>query len=127
MKQTISFVGTVAAGSEKVLSSRILGFPYTIERLKASFALNQNRQVQIRFFLSMDKEQPSSGFPTGSNLLLFSSTQPYCVGDDDSKDFCISVKSEDWPTWLKVHATNSDGFDHDIDCQITIDTLNSQE
>ena len=121
MLQTISFVGSVLAGSEKVLVSRELGFPFKILKLKANFSLNQNRTVQNRFFLSYDAEAPSAGHPAGSNLLQFVSNQDYCVGDDDSKTFDVNIESEDAPSWLKIHATNSDGFAHDVDCQITID------
>ena len=122
MEQAISFVGTVAAGSTTVLVSRSLGFPFTIKRLIASFELNQNRNVKIRFFLSYDKETPASGFPSGNNLLQFVSNQPYLVGDDDKKRLDVNIESEDWPSWLKIHAENSDAFQHDIDCQILIST-----
>jgi hypothetical protein len=127
MEQTISFVGTVLAGSEKVLVSRVLGYPFKITNCNDNFSLNQNRLVEVRFFLSYDKEAPTSGLPGGNNLLQFVSNQPYCVGDDDTKEFPINIISEDWPTWLKIHATNNDGSDHDIDCQITIDIIPKEE
>jgi len=125
--RTISLVGKVSAGSTKVLVSRRLGFPFVIERLVSNFALNQNRAVQISFFLSYDKETPASGEPGGVNLLQQVSSQSYCVGDDDSKTFRTNIKAEDWPTWLKIYAVNSDGFDHDIDCQILLDVLSESE
>ncbi len=127
MFQTISFVGTVAAGSEKVLVSRILGFPFTVRKVTANFSLNQNRTVKISFFHSPDEDAPSSGKPSGSNLLQYSSNQPYLVGDDDSKNLRLDHFASSWPTWLKIHADNSDGFEHDIDCQIEIEIKTKKE
>lgn len=127
MLRTISFVGTVAAGSTKVLVSKSLGSPYTIVRLKADFALNQARKVEISFFLSYDKETPATGLPGGNNLLQSVSSQSYIVGDDNQKSADIEIDVSDSPSWLKVYAENKDGFDHDIDCQIVIDIQNAEE
>lgn len=120
MLQTISLVGSVSAGSTKVLASRPLPGNIRIKRITASFALNQARLVQISPFLSFDAEKPSSGFPGGTNLLQFVSSQHYLVGDDDTKVIELDYLVTDTPTWLKVYANNTDGFDHDVDVQIII-------
>jgi len=127
MFQTISFVGTVAAGSEKVLVSRILGFPFTVRKIIGNFPLNQNRLVKISFFHSPDFDTPATGKPSGANLLQYASNQPYIVGDDDKKELRLDHYASSWPTWLKVHAENLDGFEHDIDCQIEIEIKTKKE
>lgn len=122
MLHTISFVGTVAAGSTKVLSSKQINFPFTFMKLICSFALNQARTVQISFFHSHDAETPTTGIPSGSNLIQFLSQARYLVGDDDKKVLEANIESEDWPSWIKIYANNTDGSDHNIDCQVIIET-----
>lgn len=119
---TLAFAGTVSSGGELTLSSKLLNFPFMIRTLHSSFALGNDRTTQIRFFLSPDKSTPTTGHPSGQDLLLAYSQVPYLTGDDEYKTFPHEIPVRESGSFLKVHANNTDTFDHTIDAQIIIDT-----
>lgn len=121
MKTTLSFSGTVSAGGELVISSHELRMPYKIISLHSSFALGCDRTTQIRFFLSPGPSEPTSGHPDGTDLLEQYSKQPYLIGDDERKDYPFELIVTSRNSYIKVHALNSDVFDHTVDCQVVID------
>ena len=122
---TIPFNGTVLAGAEKTLVSRRLDFAYRVTRLRVSFPLNTNRTTQVSFFVSPDGSTPSTGKPTGQDLMGQYSATPYFVGDDEYKDMEHSVSITGRGTYIKVYALNSDAFNHIIDAQVMIERLES--
>ena len=119
---TLPFAGTVAAGGELTLVSQHLKFPYTIRSLHSSFALGCDRTTQIRFFRSPDDSAPTTGQPSGTDLLLQHGQVPYLVGDDEQKIFPHEFPVLERGSFLKVYAKNTDTFPHTIDAQIVIDT-----
>lgn len=120
---TVPFHGTVEAGSEKTLVSQILGFTYKTKVFRISFALNTNREMRIKFFISSDKDAPSAGEPLGDNPLEPYGGVSYVVGDDEIKDLPHEMKVLTAPTWLKVHAENTDSYSHTIDAEVFIERL----
>lgn len=122
MLLTLAFAGSVSAGGELTLCSKLLNFPFMIRSLHSSFALGCNRTTQIRFFLSPDKSAPTTGKPSGQDLLLAYSQVPYLVGDDEQKNFPHEILVPERGSFLKVHGYNTDTFPHTIDSQIIIDT-----
>lgn len=119
---TLAFAGTVAAGGELTLSTKLLNFPFMIRSLHSSFALGCDRTTQIRFFLSPDGSTPTTGKPSGQDLLLAYSQVPYLIGDDEQKSIPHEVQVRTSGHYLKVYAYNTDVYSHTIDCQIIIDT-----
>ncbi len=121
---TLAFNGIVAANGELTLVSKRLSFPFTVKRLIASFALGTDRTTQIRFFISLDNSAPSSGFPTGQNLLEPYGQVDYLVGDDERKDVPHEAVEPEAGAFVKVHALNTDPFDHSVDALVIIQALN---
>jgi hypothetical protein len=121
--KTVSFFGTVSAGSEVTLVSDRISSPFEVQSISAHFALNQARTVLLSFFIAPDKSAPATGKPTGFNILAEYGHVDYIAGDDDTKQLTCQANSQSSPSWLKVYAINSDTYDHSIDVQITIKIL----
>ncbi len=119
---TLPFFGSVAAGGELTLVSKLLAFPYEISHLIASFALGTDRTLQLRFFLSRDPEAPAAGTPSGDDLLSIYGQVPYLVGDDERKEFPHEIRVPDSNSYLKIYANNTDVFAHTLDAQIVIES-----
>jgi hypothetical protein len=118
--KTISFFGTVSAGSELTLASQRIDTPYSVTQIVASFALGCNRLVQLEFFISTDATTPSTGKPSGSSLLGDYGQISYLVGDDQMKTIFHNVHQPQGGSYVKVYANNTDAFDHAVDVQVTI-------
>lgn len=126
-KYTIAFNGAVPAGGELTLVSKRINFPFLLKDFLASFALGQNRTLRLRFFLSFDDEAPTSGKPTGTDLLNILGQSAYLVGDDESKPFPMEVLNRKAGSYIKVYALNTDSFQHTVDCLAVIDSLSAAE
>jgi len=120
---TISFLGTVSPGGEKVLCSRRITFPFQTRKLRVFFPLNTNRTVQVSFFVSPDAETPAAGKPTGTNLFSPYSPVDYLVGDDECKELEHTVEVKERGQYVKVYAVNTDVFSHTIDAQVMISEI----
>ena len=120
---TLPFNGVVAAGGEKTLASKRLTFPYRIHKLISSFALGQDRTMQVRFFNAKDNQAPASGLPSGLDLLNIYGESAFLVGDEDTKTSLFEALVPEGGTYMKVYARNTDGFEHTIDCQVVIERL----
>ena len=105
-RYTIAFNGTVAASSELVLVSKRINFPFALENFHCSFALGQDRTTLLSFFHSFDDVAPTTGFPTGTNLLRILGQSSFIVGDD---------------------ATNLDSFPHTVDVLIVVNSMSLKE
>ncbi len=119
---TLPFNGSVPAGGELTLCSKLLTFPYFISQIIASFALGTNRTLQLRFFKSNDPTCPATGKPTGLSLLSIYGEDPYLTGDDDQKSFPHEIEVRESGSYIKVHANNTDAFAHTLDAQVVIDS-----
>lgn len=120
---TVPFHGTVNPNSEKTLVSQILDFKYKTKIFRVSFAIGCERKLRIKFFISSDKEAPSTGEPLGDNPLLPYGSVDYVIGDGESLSLPHEMKVLTAPTWLKVYAKNEDSFSHTIDAEIFIERL----
>lgn len=120
---TITFFGTCSASSEETLVSKIIGIPFVTVEFNASFALGTDREMELYFYAAADDHDPSSGKPSGINLLDTLGQVSYITGDDESKRLLHSVDFPDPPTFLKLYAINNDTFDHTIDANIIIKPL----
>jgi len=118
---TLSFNGTVSAGSELTLVSKRLSFSYWIRKLTTSFALGTDRTLQVSFFKSSDPTAPSTGKPTGVNLLSFYGEDSYVVGDDEKKELPHEIEVPESGSYIKIYGNNTDTFDHTLDAQVVIE------
>jgi len=118
--KVVSFFGTVAANSEKVLVSPRIATPYVVKEISARFAQGCNNLVINKFYIASDNHAPASGEPSGTSLLADYGQVDYVSGNDDTKRMRHEVAVGQGGTYLKVYAENSDSFEHSIDVQIEI-------
>lgn len=83
--------------------------------------------MRLKIFTSNDPDAPSSGQPTGTNLLSQYGQVDYVIGDDDWRVFEHTVIVPTRNNWLKVYADNRDIFAHTVDVLITIETQREEE
>lgn len=123
MKHSLSFYGPVTAGNRITLVSLRLNFPYVIEQIRVKYALGQNAKIQHSFFVSDDPAAPTGAQPTGLNLLAQYGPVDYTAGDDDVAIIPDNTIVDRMGTYFKVHAYNTDTFDHNANVIITIDDM----
>lgn len=119
--KTVSFFGACQARSEKVLVTPRITYPYVVRKIHCRFALGCENKLKLRFYVSRDKDAPSSGPPNGYSMLREHGQVDFIVGDNDEKNLEHEVEVVEQGTWLKVYAENSDYFDHQVDVQMTIE------
>ena len=117
---TVAFFGSVNPGAQNTLVSQRIARPFRLDDIRVHFALNTNKLLELRFFISPEPSAPTTTEPTGFNILDQAGQVPYLVGDDDTKVVPIQAFSKTAPAWLKVHATNNDTFAHTIDALMII-------
>jgi len=120
---TMSFFGSVSASSKNTLVSEYINVPFRTRVVRASFAPGVNRLMKLYFFISQDKEAPTTEEPKGTNLFAQLGQVRYITGDDEFKEFPHQVPYHEAGSYLKIYAVNDDTYDHTIDCQITIELL----
>jgi hypothetical protein len=124
---TLVFYDVVAANSIKTLVSGYIKFPFTIERLRAQFALNTNRQLRLRFFISPDDSAPTSLDQTGNNILEPLGQVDYIVGDDEPIEIPYRIAVDEVGMYVKIVGENLDSYEHTIVGQIFIGRLEASE
>lgn len=127
MRYTLIFSGTCLANGELTLCSKRINFPFKTKKFVASFALGTDRTLQLRYFLSPDASEPTSGYPTGINILGLFGEDPYLIGDDEAKAIEHETVIDQVGYYIKVHAKNTDSFDHTVDAFVIIESLESEE
>jgi hypothetical protein len=123
---TFPINGTCPAGSQRVFASREIRFPYKISRISVGFPLGTNRTLQLRFLIAGDEDEtiPTGNIPpTGQNILRPFTETDFVVGDDETKILAHQVEELSNRSFLKVWATNLDGFDHTVDVLFEIEAL----
>ena len=119
----VPFHGTVAAGARVTLVSKLIGFPYKTRRFRVSFPLNTNRTVNLSFHICSDPSAPTTEEPVGDNVFKAYGQVAYVVGDDEQKDYDHEMRTKTSATYIKVHANNTDSFEHTIDACVFIERL----
>lgn len=117
---TLPFYGTVAANSATTLVSKRITCRFTTERFRVHFALNSNKQLRVKFYLSPDDSAPTSEPLTGYNVFGFEGQVDYVVGDDETVEIPHRVKVTERGYYVKVFADNRDSYEHSIDAQVFI-------
>ena len=121
MRHVLSFQGSVAASSRVTLVSVRIGFPYQVKNIRVKYALGQAGLVQHTFFVSNDDAAPTDAKPSGQNILAQYGNVDYVVGDDDVLEMRDETFVSRMPTWIKVHAYNTDTSTHTINVLITVE------
>lgn len=123
---TVSFFGTVSAGSNNTLVSKYIDARFKVKRIIASFAPGVNRLMNLSYYISADESAPTTEPPTGTNVLAQVGQVTYITGDDEQKNLPHEVEYESRGAYVKVYAENSDSFDHTIDTQVIIELVASE-
>jgi hypothetical protein len=121
--KSITFVGMAAARAQTTLVSRPIGRPWRLERITVRFPAGCQDLVGLAFWASPDTDAPTSGNPTGVNLLQDYSQATYVRGDGETVTLPHQIDVPDTGMSLKIVATNNDWYDHALDAniQITLD------
>ena len=121
--KTASFHATVAANSKKTLVSNKIDLPFSTKRIRAAFPAGTNRLLRLSFHISPDPSAPTIDPPTGVNIFAELGPTYYIVGEDCIVDFQHEIDIATAGYYLKVHAVNTDAFEHTIDAQITVEII----
>ena len=120
---TISFNSSVLGLAQKTLVSKRINTPFTTKELIVNFALNTNRLLKIRPFISYDNNAPTDTQPKATNILTQLSQSDFLVGDDEQKRVSIEIKQDTSGVYILIHAENDDVVEHTIDVQVIIELL----
>jgi len=120
---TIPFKGTCPANSNITLVSRKLSFPFLTRKITASFALNTNCLMELRYFIGSGSEAPTLNEPDGVDLLSLFGQVGYLTGDDSDFSIEHQFSVDTFPNFLKIYAVNSDAFEHTILSFIEIEVV----
>jgi len=121
--KTVAFYGTVSANSEVTLVSPRIATPFCVRRILVCFAPGCENLVALRFFYSLGSDAPSSGAPSGVNILSDYGQVDYIVGDDVLKELFHDVEVSEGGAYLKVYADNDDAYPHTVDVQVFIELI----
>lgn len=124
---TLPFFGSVAANSSVTLTSKRIDYPFTTERFRVHFALNTNKSLLVRFFISADASVPTSLPLTGTSIFSPSGQVDYMVGDDETVEVPYRVFVPTKGTYIKVFAENTDSYEHSIDVHVVISRESGEE
>jgi hypothetical protein len=122
VQKTISFYGICPARSRVTLVSKRIAYAYQLQRIAATFPAGCLNLLQLSFFAAGDNDAPTAAPPADFSLLAENGQVAYLVGDDTTKDCTHHVDCPDQGSYLKVHAYNSDWYDHAVDCHMTLET-----
>lgn len=125
--KTVSFSGTCAARSTKVLVTPRIGHPYLIDKIHARFPIGCDDKMKLRFYVSTDDNAPAAGAPSDISMLRDYGHVDYITGDGDVKDMKHNLEVAEAGTYLKVFAENADYYPHLIDVQIYIEPIVRKE
>lgn len=117
---TLSFKGLVDASSKATLVSKRITFPFTLEKVRAQFALNTNRELRIEFYISPDDSTPTDKPLTGHSVLSTLGQVAYIVGDDEPIEIPHRLAVKEAGMYIKVFADNQDSYPHSIVAQVFI-------
>lgn len=117
---TLPYYGVVAANAVKTLVSGHLTYPFTTEEFRCHFALNTNKTLLIRFFVSPDDSEPTSLPVTGHSIFSPAGQVDYIVGDDETVIVKYRVEIPESGMFVKVVAENTDSYEHSIDACVQI-------
>jgi hypothetical protein len=120
-KVTLNIIGTVPALTSVCFASHPIARPFLLYLVRPHFALNQNRQVELRIYASYDDDTVNITPVSGTNILQATSVNPYLVGDDEYKEIFQDYAVPEANTFLKILASNLDSYDHTVDCQLFLE------
>jgi len=95
--------------------------PFVTKRMHVHFAKGCQGLLGIEVWISTDDEAPSSGEPSGVNLLDDYGQVGRLVGDGQTKILEHSVDQREGGSFLKVRAVNNDWYDHGVNVEVEIE------
>jgi hypothetical protein len=117
---TLTFNDTVERNSIKTLVSGLIMFPFNLEKVRVQFALNTNRLLRVRFFVSPDDSTPTDLNLTGHNILDPLGQVDYLCGDDEPVEIPYRALVDQTGMRVKVSAENLDSYAHTLTAQVFI-------
>ena len=121
-KTAVVFAGEVNALANNTLVSKRISSPFTVTHVTVSFPLNQNREVDVKIFISPDSNVETATDPQGFNILQEYGQVDYLHGDGEQLNVPVHVPFRQSGAYLKMYMVNNDNFKHKIFGIVTIET-----
>jgi len=121
--KVVAFSGTCPARGELTLVSKRISTAYRLRSIHAEFPAGAQNLLALRFYTAPDPSAPATGAPNGVSLLRDYGQVDYLVGDGLPRDLEHHLQIDEAGTWLKVHAVNTDWYDHAVNVHMTIELI----
>lgn len=119
--KTMMFAGTCAARSVLTLVSQRITRPFRTRQITIRFAPGCSNLMALTFFAAGDDQAPTTGKPSGISLLQDYGQVDSVRGDGVQIVLNHVIHAATGGVYLKIHASNTDWYDHAIDCDIEIE------
>lgn len=119
--KVINFYGSCTARNRLTLVSKFIKYAYKIKNITMTFPNGCNNLLQLSIHSSIDDSAPSNSAPNDPSIFTENSQAAYIVGNGTQKNIKHELDITSKGSFLKVHANNSDYYDHDVDVQIEIE------
>jgi hypothetical protein len=121
--KTLMFAGRCEARSVLTLVSQRITRPFRLSMATIRFPNGTQNLVTIRLYQAEDDQAPTTGRPSGVSLLQDFGQVDYLRGDGVQVTVLHTIDVTPAGAYLKVHADNSDWYDHmvDVDLQILVE------
>lgn len=121
VSKTLMFAGTCSARSVKTLVSQRITRPFRTRQLTVRFAPGCSNLMALTFFAADDDQAPTTGKPSGISLLQDYGQVDSVRGDGEQIVLNHVIHVAAGGVYLKVHADNTDWYDHAIDLDVEIE------
>jgi len=118
--KTIMFAGLCLARSVLTLPSQRITRPFRLSMVTIRFPAGTQNLVTIRLYQADDNQAPTTGRPSGVSLLQDFGQVDYVRGDGVQVTLLHTIDVAPAGAYLKVHADNTDWYDHTVDVDIQI-------
>ena len=125
--KTVALLGTAASRAQTTLVSRRIDVPFVVQEITLRFPPGAQNLLSLALWLSPDDEAPTTGDPTGTNLLQEYSQATAIRGDAIQITLRHHAHTDVAGMYLKVVAVNDDWYDHAIDAAIEIAVADLKE
>lgn len=119
----IPFEGTVANGAYLTLVSGYIPFKYRVVRVKIFFTAAAASLVRVRFYVSRNSMNPTTGWPGDTNLFGRLSPTATFIGQSLIREAPANIEVQEEGTFLKMAAYNTSGAAYQVNGAIRIEEI----
>jgi hypothetical protein len=120
---TLAFSGTASASSVLTLAGNRIPFRFRVREVIIDWPIGTNKLLQVKVFVATDAEAPSTGEPTGTNIISPYGQRQYLVGSSGVQRYPIFYETNVPGLYVKVYGNNTDTSDHALDVRVVIERI----